>query len=79
MLHKNFTGLFADIEWELKNLESLVSAIAEIMQSLSGKPSKSLVRASASILHDYYTGIEKIFERIASEIDGACHGAMIGI
>ncbi len=70
MLHKNFNGLFADIERELGNLESLVNEIAEILQNLSGKPGKTTIRACASILHDFYTGIEKIFERIASEIDG---------
>ena len=33
------------------------------------KPSNYLVRAGGSILHDFYTGIEKFFESIAKEID----------
>ena len=33
------------------------------------KPSNYLLRAGGSILHDFYTGIEKIFEDIAKEID----------
>jgi hypothetical protein len=70
MLHKRFNGFFADLERELKNLDALVAEAAEILQNLSGKPSKTIIRACAGILHDFYTGIEKIFERIASEIDG---------
>ena len=36
---------------------------------LKRKPSNYLLRAGGSILHDFYTGIEKIFEDIAKEID----------
>ena len=70
MLHKKFNGFFADLDRELKNLESLVAEAAENLQNLSGKPSKTIIRACVGILHDFYTGIEKIFERIANEIDG---------
>jgi len=70
MLHKNFNGLFADFARELKNLEALVGERDDILKSFSGKPSKIIIRACAGILHDYYTGVEKIFERIANEIDG---------
>ena len=36
---------------------------------LKRKPSNYVLRAGGSILHDFYTGIEKIFEDIAKEID----------
>jgi len=36
---------------------------------LKKKPSNYLLRAGGSILHDFYTGIEKIFESIGKEID----------
>jgi hypothetical protein len=36
---------------------------------LKKKPSNYILRAGGSILHDFYTGIEKIFENIAKEID----------
>ena len=36
---------------------------------LKKKPSNYILRASGSILHDFYTGIEKIFESIAKEVD----------
>lgn len=70
MLHREFNGLFADIERELRNLEAVANEAVEILQNFSGKPSKAVIRACGSILHDFYNGIEKIFERIASEVDG---------
>lgn len=36
---------------------------------LKKKPSNYILRAAGSILHDFYTGIEKIFENIAKEVD----------
>lgn len=36
---------------------------------LKRRPSNYVLRAGGSILHDFYTGIEKIFEDIAKEID----------
>jgi len=76
MLHKKPNGLFADLERELTNLDALAAELKEILQNLSGKPTKTIIRACASILHDFYTGVEKVFERIASEVDG---GAPRGI
>jgi hypothetical protein len=36
---------------------------------LKRRPSNYVVRAGGSILHDFYTGIEKLFESIAKEVD----------
>ena len=36
---------------------------------LKRQPSNTVLRAGGSILHDFYTGIEKIFESIAKEVD----------
>ena len=36
---------------------------------LKKKPSNYLLRAGGSILHDFCTGIEKMFENIAKEVD----------
>lgn len=36
---------------------------------LKKKPSNYILRVGGSILHDFYTGIEKVFENIAKEID----------
>jgi len=70
MLHKRFNGFFADLERELKNLEAVVTELQDTLQNVSGKPNQIVIRACASILHDFYTGIEKTFARIATEIDG---------
>lgn len=37
---------------------------------LKKRPSNYILRAGGSILHDFYTGIEKILESIAKEVDG---------
>ncbi len=58
-----------DIEIELENLQRLNTEMAELISGLSEKPSFIETRAAGSILHDYYCGVEKIFERIALLID----------
>ena len=56
-----------EIRTELESLQRLAeefdSAPREVTDSYS-------VRARASILHDFYTGIERIFIRIADELNG---------
>lgn len=62
-------GLHQDINIELENLKRLVSEMNQVIE----KPKEPLnfveTRAAGSILHDFYCGIEKIFERIAVVID----------
>jgi len=41
-----------------------------ILPSSTKRPSSVELRAIGSILHDFYSGIEKVFKRIALEIDG---------
>ena len=58
--------LVAEVEAELASLLSLG-------QELSSAPTDSAtfsLRARASILHDFYTGVERIFVRIAEELNG---------
>ncbi len=50
-------------------LETLKRLEKEKNRLLKLKPSNYTVRAAGSILHDFYTGIEKIFEDIAKEVD----------
>lgn len=61
-------GLKADIKYELDNLLRLVAEWKKIKEN---KDSLAFVesRAIGSILHDFYSGIEKIFKRIAVTID----------
>ena len=55
------------ISIELKNLERLAKEMKKVMNEK--KSDFIRVRAAGSILHDFYCGIEKIFERIAVNVD----------
>ena len=65
-----FDSLLIDLDLEKQNLERLVSELTQLLQTLKGKATFTEVRAAGSILHDFYTGLEKIFERIALIVDG---------
>lgn len=58
-----------DIEIELKNLQRLVQEMDELIRELPEIPGFIETRAAGSIVHDFYCGIEKIFERIAIAVD----------
>jgi hypothetical protein len=62
----NFKVLKLSIKDEINKLELLDK---EKNALLKRRPSNYVVRAGGSILHDFYTGIEKIFESIAKEVD----------
>ncbi len=59
----------SDIKIELENLERLSREMKELLSRISDKPSFIEIRGAASILHDFYSGVEKIFERIALSVD----------
>jgi hypothetical protein len=63
---RNFKVLRFSTKDEINKLEMLDK---EKNALLKRQPSKYVVRAGGSILHDFYTGIEKIFESIAKEVD----------
>jgi len=65
-----FESLLIDIDLEIQNLDRLSNELNQTMQSVKENPVQTEVRAIGSILHDFYTGLEKIFERIALSIDG---------
>lgn len=54
-----------EIALELHNLQRLVEESRAIFGSLSGDPSSVELRALGSIVHDFYTACERIFERVA--------------
>lgn len=58
-----------DIKIELENLERLISQMQDLIGRISQEPDFVVTRATGSILHDFYCGIEKIFERIAINLD----------
>lgn len=60
-----------EIEIELKNLKRLAVEMDELIIGCKDEDMDSVkTRAAGSILHDFYCGVEKIFERIAIYIDG---------
>ena len=63
-------ALKKEIEIEIENIEKLVKEMDEITKRFTDMPDFIKTRAAGSILHDFYCGVEKIFERIAIQIDG---------
>ena len=63
-------ALNKEINIELENLTRLVREMGDLTGRFVGEPDFIQTRAAGSILHDFYCGIEKIFERIAIRIDG---------
>ena len=63
-----FAALKADIERELQNLDRLTLELNTVLTTTS--PNTAVrVRATGSVIHDFYTGVEKIFRRIATRVD----------
>jgi predicted nucleotidyltransferase len=60
--HERLKGLIAD---ELTSLERIAQATAVGLAGLTDQPSQLELRGLASYVHEFYTGIESIFERIA--------------
>ena len=63
-------ALKKEIEIEIENIERLVKEMDEITNRFTDMPNFIETRAAGSILHDFYCGVEKIFERIAIQING---------
>ncbi len=57
-----------------KEIETELTALNRVINEYSAIPAETeewvKIRTKASLLHDYYTGIERIFFRIASELNG---------
>jgi predicted nucleotidyltransferase len=62
------------VEDELAALGQIVQAMQEGMSALDIVPSQFAMHALASYLHQFYTGCERIFERIALALDGGLPG-----
>jgi len=61
----------AEIEKELKNLERLSRNCVEFYERHKKEVDSSAnLRVLGSFLHDFYTCIERIFRKIANDIDG---------
>ena len=70
-MKNQYFRLTKEIEFELSELEKLVSEISELSFCFNNSLPNSLeIRGLGAILHDFYNGIENICTRIANEIDG---------
>ena len=69
MQENKFTLLRIDILDELGNLERRYDEINNYYPSISEPPTLVEIIYLASNLHDFYLGVEKIFEKIARNID----------
>jgi hypothetical protein len=56
-----------EIEVELDSIRRVVSDYKSVPEDIEDWIK---VRTKASLLHDFYTGIERVFSRIASELNG---------
>jgi hypothetical protein len=54
-------ALRGDITREVASLERLVSEAEQLLQGLPQPPSFLETRAAGSILHDFYTAVERTF------------------
>jgi len=61
--------LTESIKIEIENLERLNKEMKDLLAKIGQEPTFVEIRASGSILHDFYSGVEKIFERVAIFMD----------
>lgn len=67
---RDFASLRADIGRELAALDRVEGQGKELLARVPDQPTFVEIRTAGSLLHDFYTGIEKIFQRIALEMEG---------
>ena len=65
----NYEELESEIYIEIENLGKLAEEMKQLLARSSEDKDFTEVRAAGSILHDFYCGIERIFEKIAVTVD----------
>lgn len=58
-------ALKQEITDELANLDRIVGEAKLLLQRVPAEPTVVEIRAAGSMVHDFYNGVERIFERIA--------------
>ncbi|MHB0878373.1 MAG: ribonuclease toxin HepT-like protein [Anaerolineae bacterium] len=66
----DWAPLIADLELELQAISRVTDESRWLLGRTPDVVDALYVRAGASILQDFYTGAEKIWRRVADEIDG---------
>jgi len=69
MPQHRFAVLRADLSRELDNVRRLAAEAAEWQPRLPDWPEAVRMRTAGGILHDFYSGIERIFRHIATRVD----------
>jgi hypothetical protein len=64
--------LIAELESEIRSLGTLAADLVETWETLptEGREKRIHESAIALNLHNFYTGVEKVFERIADDLNG---------
>ncbi len=70
MVTRDFASLRADIRRELTSLQRLEGEAQQLVARVPERPTFVEIRTAGSLLHDFYTGAERIFQRIALELEG---------
>jgi len=70
MPEEPYAALKKEIEDELRNLERVEGEMAQLLARMPQEPTFVELRATASILQDFYSGVERISERVAVRLDG---------
>ncbi len=63
-------ALRQEIQLELDNLARIAGSTQAFLARLPVQPDEYEIRSIGSLLHDFYSGVERIFERIAIRLDG---------
>jgi len=70
MPSKPHEALRQEIQLELDNLSRVAESTRALLARLPAQPDEYEIRSTGSLLHDFYSGLERIFERIAVRLDG---------
>lgn len=69
MLKDPVSALKGLIEDELIALERVAQEMEALLGTCAQPPTRTELRAMASILHEFYNGVERIFQRIATHLE----------
>lgn len=69
MQREGIPALREELKHQREFLQNIDSELEALLEEIDEQPDRTQTRAIASILHDFYNGVEKIFERIARQID----------
>jgi hypothetical protein len=64
-----FLRLAAEVRREVDLIERVVTGLRLALAQLSTPPTELEIRGLAAFVHDLYTGVERIFERVATETE----------